>query len=219
MPPVSSRTTEQVGAGDPLLAQRARVVERRDRAHRAQVGEQPEPLAHAEQALLRTRLARGRSCPISARRRRRAAPRRRRARPRAPRRSARRRGRRSRRRRRRAPRPRRSRPRASTSSAGGHHLGADAVAGQRHDPRHRPRHRSSAPRARAGGLAAHGAAARRPGAPLGWRAAPAIVVQNGARGCYSSRGVEGASALDASVCGGVMSVVRRVETRGARHAA
>ena len=46
---------EQVGALDDLAAQRAGVVERRQRADRAQVGVQAEALAQAEQALLGAR--------------------------------------------------------------------------------------------------------------------------------------------------------------------
>ena len=46
---------EQVGAGDPLLPQRAGGDQRRARADRPQVGEQPQPLAKAEQALLGAR--------------------------------------------------------------------------------------------------------------------------------------------------------------------
>ena len=46
---------EQVGAGDPLLAQRAGADQRRARPHRAQVGVQAHPLAQAEQALLGAR--------------------------------------------------------------------------------------------------------------------------------------------------------------------
>ena len=46
---------EQVGAGDPLRAQRARVEQRRARPDRAQVGVQAEALAEAEQALLGAR--------------------------------------------------------------------------------------------------------------------------------------------------------------------
>ena len=46
---------EQVGAGDPLLAQRAGVDQGRARPHRPQVREQPQPLAQAEQPLLGAR--------------------------------------------------------------------------------------------------------------------------------------------------------------------
>ena len=46
---------EQVGAGDPLLAQRAGADQRRARPHRAQVGVQAHPLAQPEQALLGAR--------------------------------------------------------------------------------------------------------------------------------------------------------------------
>ena len=66
---------QQVGALDALAAQRAGVVERRPRAHRAQVGVEAEARAQAEQPLLGARLGRGRWCPTSARRPRRAAPR------------------------------------------------------------------------------------------------------------------------------------------------
>ena len=91
---------EQVGALDPLAAQRRGVVERGQRLDGAQVGVQAEPLAQPEQPLLGARRVRGRSCPTSGRRPRRAARRRRCGRRRAPRRSARCRARRSRRRRR-----------------------------------------------------------------------------------------------------------------------
>ena len=47
---------QQVGAVDDLALQRAGVVERRQRPHRAQVGVQPEALAQPEQALLGARL-------------------------------------------------------------------------------------------------------------------------------------------------------------------
>ena len=46
---------EQVGALDPLALERAGVEQRRAGPHRAQVGEQAEPLAQAEQALLGAR--------------------------------------------------------------------------------------------------------------------------------------------------------------------
>ena len=46
---------EQVGAGDPVLAQRAGADQRRARPHRAQVGVEAHPLAQAEQALLGAR--------------------------------------------------------------------------------------------------------------------------------------------------------------------
>ena len=46
---------QQVGAGDPLLAQRAGADQGRARPHRAQVGVEAHPLAQAEQALLGAR--------------------------------------------------------------------------------------------------------------------------------------------------------------------
>ncbi len=75
-PPVSSRTTSRSTPVEPLGLERRGVDQRRVDLDRAQVGEQPEPLAEREQALLGPDLAR-RDRPTSARRRRRAAPRRR----------------------------------------------------------------------------------------------------------------------------------------------
>ena len=86
---------EQVGALDQLALERARVVQRRDRPDRAQVGEQAEALAQAEQPLLGPGLGRVGGVPLRARRPRPAARRRRPGRRRASRRSARCRGRRS----------------------------------------------------------------------------------------------------------------------------
>ena len=57
---------EQVGALDPLALERARVEQRRAGPHRAQVGEQAEPLAQAEQALLGARLRRVGGVPLGA---------------------------------------------------------------------------------------------------------------------------------------------------------
>ena len=57
---------EQVGALDALAAQRAGVEQRARRADRAQVGEQLEPLAQAEQALLGARLRRVGRVPLGA---------------------------------------------------------------------------------------------------------------------------------------------------------
>ena len=109
----------EIGAVDHLALQRARVVQRRQRAHRPQVGEQAEPLSQSQQPLLRTRLRRIGRVPLRARRPPRAAPRRQPGRRRVSRRSARCRGRRSTRRRRGAPRTRSSAPTApSTSTAG-----------------------------------------------------------------------------------------------------
>ena len=67
---------QQVGALDQLALERARVVERRQRPHRSQVGEQPESLAQPQQALLGPRLERVGRVPLRARRRPPAAPRR-----------------------------------------------------------------------------------------------------------------------------------------------
>ena len=57
---------EQVGALDALALERAGVEQRRARPHRAQVREQAEPLAQAEQALLGPRLARVGGVPLRA---------------------------------------------------------------------------------------------------------------------------------------------------------
>ena len=124
---------QQVGALDPLAAQRRGVVQRGDRPDGPQVRVQAEPLAQARAGPARGAARRGRSCPTSARRRPPAAPRRRRGRRRAPRRSARCRGRRSRRRRTRARRTRSRRGARSSSSVGAMISGPDPVAGERDD--------------------------------------------------------------------------------------
>ena len=119
MPPVSSRTTDQVGPLDQLALERAGVVEGGERPDRAQVGEQAEPLAQAEQALLGAGLVGVGGIPLRAADRRQqdgvGAP----AGRRASRRSGRCRGRRSRRRRTRAPRTRDSAPTAFRTSTVG----------------------------------------------------------------------------------------------------
>ena len=55
---------EQIGALDPLALERAGIEQRRARADRAQVGEQAQALAQAEQPLLGTRLAGIRGVPL-----------------------------------------------------------------------------------------------------------------------------------------------------------
>jgi len=57
---------QQVGALDDLAAQRAGVVEGRERAHRAEVGVEPQALAQAQQALLGTRRVRVGGVPARA---------------------------------------------------------------------------------------------------------------------------------------------------------
>ncbi len=57
---------QQVGALDPLALERARVEQRRAGPDRAQVGEQPEALAQAEQPLLGARPARVGGVPLGA---------------------------------------------------------------------------------------------------------------------------------------------------------
>ena len=124
---------QQVGALDHLALQRAGVVQRRQRAHRPQVGEQAEALAQPEQALLGPGLGRVGACPTWARRRPPAAPRRRPGRRRASHRSARCRGRRSRRRRTGARLVEVGADGVEHLDRGGDDLGADPVAGQQYD--------------------------------------------------------------------------------------
>ena len=57
---------QQVGAGDALFAQRAAAVERGNRLDRAQVGEQVEALANAQQALLGARVVGVGAVPLRA---------------------------------------------------------------------------------------------------------------------------------------------------------
>ena len=121
---------EQVGALDDLAAQRAGVEERRDRPAPGAGWRRGRAPCAGRAGPAPAAARRGRSCPTSARRRRRAGRRRRRGRRRASRPSARCRGRRSRRRRRGAPRISKSPTAPQQLDGGGGDLGPDAVAGQ-----------------------------------------------------------------------------------------